>query len=211
MDAAGNTWILGYSQSHNGAVCLLKEDAVVVAVQEERLTRVKRQFLSNIEESLAFQYVLSTAGIRFRDLDMIVCCSFNTDLGELPALRNIRGVPHHTISHHLGHALGVFDSSGFDDATVLIVDGQGGPVLGLPEPERRHLVPSTMEGPGNDDQSEIVSIYEPGNRPSGRVMDRLGFGPGSATTEPKRLSSSTRRSMRSGENTINPAVPRKSC
>jgi len=32
---------------------------------------------------------------------------------------------------------------------------------------------------------EIVSIYEPENRPSGRVMDRLGFGPGSATTEPK--------------------------
>ena len=33
---------------------------------------------------------------------------------------------------------------------------------------------------------EIVSIYEPGNRPSGRVMDRLGFGPGSPTMEPKR-------------------------
>ena len=33
---------------------------------------------------------------------------------------------------------------------------------------------------------EIVSIYEPENRPSGRVMDRLGFGPGSPTTEPKR-------------------------
>ena len=33
---------------------------------------------------------------------------------------------------------------------------------------------------------EIVSIYEPGNRPSGRVMDRLGFGPGAATTEPAR-------------------------
>jgi len=33
---------------------------------------------------------------------------------------------------------------------------------------------------------EIVSIFEPDNRPSGRVMDRLGFGPGSATTEPGR-------------------------
>ena len=33
---------------------------------------------------------------------------------------------------------------------------------------------------------EIVSIFEPDNRPSGRVMDRLGFGPGSTTTEPKR-------------------------
>ena len=33
---------------------------------------------------------------------------------------------------------------------------------------------------------EIVSIYEPDNLPSGRVMDRLGFGPGDATVEPGR-------------------------
>lgn len=33
---------------------------------------------------------------------------------------------------------------------------------------------------------EIISIYEPENVPSGRVMDRLGFGPGVATIEPKR-------------------------
>jgi len=33
---------------------------------------------------------------------------------------------------------------------------------------------------------EIVSIYEPENVPSGRVMDRLGFGPGAATIEPAR-------------------------
>ena len=33
---------------------------------------------------------------------------------------------------------------------------------------------------------EIVSIYEPENVASGRVMDRLGFGPGSATTDPGR-------------------------
>jgi RimJ/RimL family protein N-acetyltransferase len=33
---------------------------------------------------------------------------------------------------------------------------------------------------------EIVSIYEPENVPSGRVMDRLGFGPGVATMEPTR-------------------------
>jgi len=33
---------------------------------------------------------------------------------------------------------------------------------------------------------EIVSIYEPDNLPSGRVMDRLGFGSGRPTMEPKR-------------------------
>jgi len=33
---------------------------------------------------------------------------------------------------------------------------------------------------------EIVSIHEPDNVPSGRVMDRLGFGPASATVDPVR-------------------------
>ena len=33
---------------------------------------------------------------------------------------------------------------------------------------------------------EIVSIHEPDNVPSGQVMDRLGFGPASATVDPKR-------------------------
>lgn len=33
---------------------------------------------------------------------------------------------------------------------------------------------------------EIVAIYEPANAPSGRVMDRLGFGPGDAATDPVR-------------------------
>lgn len=33
---------------------------------------------------------------------------------------------------------------------------------------------------------EIVSIHEPDNLPSGRVMDRLGFGPAWATTDPVR-------------------------
>src|SRR4051812_47986738 len=105
MDAAGNTWILGYSQSHNGAVCLLKEDRVVVAIQEERLTRIKRSFLGDLEHSLALNYCLKTAGIAFSELDLIVSCAFNRDLQILPSPSALKGVPHLKISHHLGHAL----------------------------------------------------------------------------------------------------------
>jgi len=35
-------WVLGIAASHNGAACLLHGDEIVVAVQEERITRVKR-------------------------------------------------------------------------------------------------------------------------------------------------------------------------
>ena len=52
---------------------------------------------------------------------------------------------------------------------------------------------------------EIVSIYEPGNLPSGRVMDRLGFGPGPATVEPGAISRSWSAGWRS--TTGGPAAP----
>ena len=41
--------------------------------------------------------------------------------------------------------------------------------------------PPRGDVPGLD---EIISIFEPGNASSERVMDRLGFGSGSATVHP---------------------------
>ncbi len=56
-------WILGYCSTHNGAVCLLKGDEIVAAVQEERLTGIKRARLGRLDQSLAFRYCLKAAGI----------------------------------------------------------------------------------------------------------------------------------------------------
>lgn len=39
-------WILGIGCSHNGAFCLLHGDELVVALQEERVSRVKRHGVS---------------------------------------------------------------------------------------------------------------------------------------------------------------------
>ena len=64
-------WILGYSASHNGAVCLLRGSRIVVAVQEERLTRQKRALLSSLDESCALRYCLDYAGITLSDVTAI--------------------------------------------------------------------------------------------------------------------------------------------
>ena len=42
MRDAERPWVLGIGSSHNGAVCLLRGDEIVVAIQEERLLRFKR-------------------------------------------------------------------------------------------------------------------------------------------------------------------------
>ena len=72
-------WILGLSSAfHNGAACLLHGDEIVVAIQEERLTRVKRERLRLSRPSLDIDYCLATANIQPRDLDMIVNCTIST-------------------------------------------------------------------------------------------------------------------------------------
>src|SRR5262245_29146214 len=68
-------WVLGIAASHNGAVCLLKGDEVVVAIQEERLLRYKRASHPGSNGSLAISYCMEYAGIQPSDLSAIVLCA----------------------------------------------------------------------------------------------------------------------------------------
>src|SRR5690242_19046011 len=100
-------WILGISASHNGAVCLLKGDEIVVAIQEERLSRRKRAEITGSKPSLALAYCLDYARIKPSDLSLIVCCvtgRANTaqhDLGQNPILQTaLHNTPTLRIPHH---------------------------------------------------------------------------------------------------------------
>lgn len=149
------TWVLGISASHNGAVCLLRDDEVVVAVQEERLSRFKRHRIHGAEPSRALAYCLEYAGLTPDDLSLAVVClqgrarEAKHAVESNPALRGARGrVPTVVIPHHLGHAAHAFATSGFADAAVLVVDGAGSPFEDLPEDERaaiRHPVEGGWE------------------------------------------------------------------
>ena len=151
-------WILGIGASHNGSACLLRGDEIVVAVQEERLTRQKRARLRGASPALAIRYCLSHAGIGPADLDMVAIAtqgrlaSVEDDVRLNPLLQvGARGIPVATLSHHAAHAYGVYATSGFEDAAVLVVDGSGSPVDDLSPEERRAVV-----GSGRD---EILSLY----------------------------------------------------
>ena len=134
MSTASNPWVLGLSASHNGAACLLHGDRIVAAVQEERLVGKKRARLHGARHSLAIQYCLDQGGIAAADLDMVVLCA-QSDVhlpeNEITANKMLNveanGTPTLTLSHHAGHAISAFATSGFDEAAVLIVDGMGSP------------------------------------------------------------------------------------
>ncbi len=152
-------WILGYCATHNGAVCLLHGDEIVAAVQEERLTGIKRDRIRRVEDSLALNYCLQTAGIKAQDLDVIVGAYFSGDpvSGRAIAGDAWRG-EYITMPHHLAHAVGAFALSGFDHATALVIDGQGGLADELPGSELNNVLKA--EAPLIRRYAEIVSTYQ---------------------------------------------------
>jgi carbamoyltransferase len=138
-------WVLGLGgTAHNGSACLLHGGTVVAAIQEERLVGIKRQPLTFESDSLAIRYCLDAAGIKPRELDLIVCAPTvwskerGSDVLANPALEPLRNrVPVQFVPHHLAHAAGAFATSGFEQAAILVVDGMGSPLCDLTYEERR--------------------------------------------------------------------------
>ena len=150
-------WILGYCATHNGAVCLLQGDKIVAAVQEERLTGIKRARLGRLDESLAFRYCLDAGGIEAKELDITVGAYFSGD--PVVGANVVAEGPGQliTIPHHFAHAAGVFALSGFQESAVLVIDGQGGLADSLPASELINVKRSTV--PNLRRWAETVSIY----------------------------------------------------
>ena len=153
-------WILGISASHNGSACLLKGDEIVVAIQEERLTRFKRHRIYGARPSLAVRYCLNYAGIEPDDLSLVVLCIQGRASDEIHDVRRdpflnvvLHSTPTITIPHHYGHAVSVFATSGFAESAILIVDGTGSPVTDFTLEEQKLL------NGGRPDSWETISLY----------------------------------------------------
>lgn len=135
-------FIIGFSDSvHDRSVCLFEGARPLVAVEEERLTRVKHglDFYDrsrtdpsvfahmNLESTPAAEserrlqagidYCLDAAGIRADDVALTIGNS----------LHNSFPFRHSAvfINHHLAHACSTFFASGFEEAAILVADGYG--------------------------------------------------------------------------------------
>ena len=152
--------ILGVSASHNGGACLIHGANIIVAIQEERLTRVKRKRIRGSEPSLAIQYCLNSAQIKLSDVDLIVVCvqgcsknsvqdaSLNVQLQSKRDDVEIIYVP-----HHLSHAISAYATSGYSSSDILVIDGVGSPTIDLLQTERKLA-------PKGKDYWENLSCYQ---------------------------------------------------
>jgi carbamoyltransferase len=139
---------------------LLKGDEIIVAIQEERLTRRKRAALYGAHPSRAIEYCLEYAEIKPRDLSLVVSCVTGPasipeqDVSLNPILQIRRNeIPLLYIPHHFGHAISVFAISGFEESAILVVDGAGSPVEDLSAEEKAAMKWKNQNG------LESISLY----------------------------------------------------
>ncbi|MFM6924214.1 MAG: carbamoyltransferase [Ferruginibacter sp.] len=122
-------YVLGTGLSHDGSSCLLKDGEIVVAIEKERLSRIKHD---GGNDSLTVEYCLRAAGISVEDLSLVVqCANFEKDEIKKDHYKGKRlfaadcPVPFVTISHHLAHAWSAVGTCPFNECAVMVIDGCG--------------------------------------------------------------------------------------
>lgn len=115
-------YILGLGGSdHDVSSCLLKDDQILIAIEEERVTRKKYGFYSNLLFGHSRNYCLQNAGIQLDDVELVVA-----DAILAPTASHAVRHRMHVLNHHLAHAASAFYPSPFEEAAILVVDNAGG-------------------------------------------------------------------------------------
>jgi carbamoyltransferase len=114
-------YILGLGGSdHDLSACLLKGDQIAYAIEEERVTRKKYGFYSNLLLGHSRNYCLEAEGIKTNDVDLIVVDSILVPTAYF-GVRN-RMIQ---LNHHMAHAASAFFPSPFEEAAILVMDNAG--------------------------------------------------------------------------------------
>lgn len=145
--------IFGINFSHDTAVAAVVNGEVKVAIEEERLNRVKHcdgktQF-GKIIPYLGINYCCEYLGIEPKDVDLwVVNACFNDAV--MAVKQQLIGIPDEKIvdvelpGHHMAHAYSAFYPSPFEEAAVLVYDVNGGFLPG--KKENYSIYHGTSEG-----------------------------------------------------------------
>ena len=150
--------VLGVNRTQDASVCLMRGSQLQWAIHKERLTRQKHHWGRTGDFS---NFCLPRMPGLEQPIDVLVeCYSSDAEQNNLAAYERELAAclvldprcRRAHISHHLAHVYSVFHPSPFQNAAVMIVDGQGSPVSALTEPWH-----GTGSVPGN--WCEVASFY----------------------------------------------------
>jgi carbamoyltransferase len=150
--AKTHTYVLGINAyDHDVSACLLRDGAIAVAIEKERITRQKHAggFFQECVD-----YCLKAEGITLDDVDLVVRNCYVLPVEDLEVRMIYQGdmlerereqtaksplyLPKSnkvmTVSHHLAHAYSAFAPSPFEEGVVMVVDGVGSYASDINEP-----------------------------------------------------------------------------
>lgn len=118
-------WILGLNRTHDAAITLMKDNEVVLHLQEERLAHVK-----HCSETIKLIEVIKKYTNTIDVLAYSYLYNMQYDFGVYVKLFEYAGIDIKLISnfsnlHHLAHASSAFNNSNFKSAACIIIDGAG--------------------------------------------------------------------------------------
>ena len=137
-------YILGLGGSlHDFSACLIRDDEILVAIEEERITRQKHavnkkelesaivnnqlwKFMQRVPNNTlkaSVEYCLKYAEIDYADIDLVITTDSNT---YLPVVNSFQHMV--IMNHHMSHIASAYYTSGYKEAAVLVVDGRGSKV-----------------------------------------------------------------------------------
>ncbi|MEW5693101.1 MAG: carbamoyltransferase C-terminal domain-containing protein [Candidatus Hydrogenedentota bacterium] len=140
-----SVYVLGLNLSHDPSACIIKDGIPLVAINEERLNRIKKYHMPKDRDGffwrsiapLSLNYCLDYAGININDIDCIVCSTIWVDdtrkniqrqltVEDIHSQLKIKDKNKiHIITHHLSHSASAYFASGFEHSAILVVDGWG--------------------------------------------------------------------------------------
>jgi carbamoyltransferase len=122
--------IMGVNLSHDGSVCVLDKGKVVFYQEEERVTHEKHTtgVIHSFVAGMKFNptHVVFTSATPYEIKVKDLFASLMGAHGKLNHFEDyVMPEIHFMRDHHLAHAAAAFYNSGFDEASVLVVDGAG--------------------------------------------------------------------------------------
>jgi|SRR3989338_7953874 len=113
----------------NGGACLVIDGEIVMMINEERLNR--KQYSSGFKQSI--NYLLENNQLNIEDIDLFVASSClepqsSVENAQTQLKNNGFEIDKDRIKicgHHFSHALTAYYPSGFDEAIIMVIDGDG--------------------------------------------------------------------------------------
>ncbi|MEE2887512.1 MAG: carbamoyltransferase C-terminal domain-containing protein [Planctomycetota bacterium] len=178
-----SSYHLGINMGHDRSVAVVKDGEIVVAIEQERLDRIKHSvgFMLQAPDAMgqiqvpgeSIAYCLDYLGLPLSEMSTITPNMPGVDMApdilrgkfSQDVAAQVRTIP----SHHLAHAYSVFWPSGFEEALVLVVDASGTTLSG---PDGRRTESYTLyEGRG----TELNEVHSEAVTPHLATLSTLGF------------------------------------